>query len=104
MYNFGVALTLGKLTTTVDYGVGFNDFGTNTDISFLTLGAEYRLLNFIPIRVGTRRGGDFSAAYSAGIGLDFRFLELTFGASTVSSDADKGTSLAFAWSGLVLRF
>lgn len=104
MYNFGVALTLGKLTTTVDYGVGFNDFGTNTDISFLTLGAEYRLLNFIPIRVGTRRGGDFSAAYSAGIGLDFRFLELTLGASTVSSDADKGTSLAFAWSGLVLRF
>lgn len=104
MYNFGVALTLGKLTATADYGVGFNDFGTNTEISYLTLGAEYRLLNFIPIRVGTRRGGDYSAAYSAGLGLDFRFLELTFGASTVSSDADKGTSLAFAWSGLVIRF
>jgi hypothetical protein len=104
MYNFGVALTLGKLTATADYGVGFNDFGTNTEISYLTLGAEYRLLNFIPIRVGTRRGGDYSAAYSAGLGLDFRFLELTLGASTVSSDADKGTSLAFAWSGLVIRF
>lgn len=104
MYNFGASLTLGKLTTTLDYGVGFNDFGTNTEVSYLTLGAEYRLLNFIPIRVGTRRGGDYSAAYSAGLGLDFRFLELTLGASTVSSDADKGTSLAFAWSGLVIRF
>ncbi len=104
MYNFGASLTLGKLTATADYGVGFNDLGYNTKISYVTLGAEYRLLNFIPIRVGTRRGGDYSAAYSAGLGVDFRFLELTLGASTVSSDSDKGTTLAFAWSGLVFRF
>lgn len=104
MINIGAALTLGKLTTTVDFGSGLNDFGTNTKVSFLTLGAEYRLLNFIPIRIGTRVGADAATAYSAGIGLDFRFFEMTLGASTVENTAKEGSTLAAAWSGLVFRF
>ncbi len=102
MYNFGAALTLGKLTTTVDYGYAANEVGRNIKGSSLTLGLEYRFLNFIPIRMGTRYGGT-SNAYSFGAGLDFRNIDLTFGAMTVS-DATEGTDLAFAWSGLVLRF
>jgi hypothetical protein len=104
MYNFGAALTLGKLTTTLDYGFGFNNIGTNSRRSALTLGAQYRLLGFIPIRVGTRLGGYSSAAYSAGIGLDFRFLEFTVAASTVANSEKHGSSATVAWSGLVIRF
>ncbi len=104
MYNFGAALTLGKLTTTLDYGFGFNDVGTNSKRSALTLGAEYRFLGIIPVRVGTRVGGYSSATYSAGIGLDLRFLELTFAGSMVADSKSSGSSVAVAWSGLVLRF
>lgn len=104
MYNFGAALTLGKLTTTLDYGFGFNDVGTNSRRSALTLGAEYRLLGIIPIRFGTRIGGYSSSTYSAGIGLDLRFLELTFAGSTVANSGENGSSAAVAWSGLLIRF
>lgn len=104
MYNFGAALSLGKLTTTLDYGFGFNDIGTNTKNSVVTLGAEYRLLNFIPIRVGTRRGGYTSASYSAGFGVDLRFFEFTFAAATVANSGENGSSATVAWSGLVFRF
>ncbi|RNC86120.1 MAG: hypothetical protein ED557_00240 [Balneola sp.] len=104
MYNFGAALTLGKLTTTLDYGFGFNDVGTNSRRSALTLGAQYRLLGFIPIRVGTRLGGYSSASYSAGIGLDFRFLELTVAASMANNSGSNGNSVTAAFSGLVIRF
>ena len=104
MYNFGAALTLGKLTTTLDYGVGFNDLGRNTTVSRANLGLEYRLLNFIPIRFGTRIGGDSSPTYSAGFGFDFRFIDLTFAASTVTTSADTGSSYTVAMSGLSVRF
>ncbi len=104
MYNFGAALTLGKLTTTLDYGFGFNDVGTNSRRSVLTLGAQYRFLGFIPVRFGTRLGGYSSAAYSAGIGLDFKFLELTVAASSVANSGSNGNSITAAFSGLVIRF
>lgn len=104
MYNFGAALTLGKLTTTLDYGVGFNDLGRNTKVSRANLGLEYRLFNFIPLRFGTRIGGESAATYSAGFGFDFRFLDFTFAASTVKSGSDGGSSYGVAMSGLVIRF
>tara|TARA_R110000868_G_scaffold37111_4_gene131377 strand:- start:67005 stop:68516 length:1512 start_codon:yes stop_codon:yes gene_type:complete len=104
MYNFGAALTLGKLTTTLDYGFGFNDVGTNSKRSALTLGTEYRFFGILPVRFGTRVGGYSSATYSAGLGLDLRFLELTFAASTVANSGENGSSAAVAWSGLLIRF
>lgn len=104
MYNFGAALTLGKLTTTLDYGFGFNDIGTNTKRSSLTLGTEYRLLGFIPIRLGTRLGGYSSRTYSAGFGVDLKVLEFTFAAQSVANTTEFGSSAAFAWSGLLIRF
>ncbi len=104
MYNFGAALSLGKLTATLDYGFGFNNNGTNSKKSSVSTGLEYRLLNFIPIRVGYRVGGYSSASYSAGFGLDFRFFEFTFAAAQVANSTSNGTSATVAWSGLVIRF
>ncbi len=104
MYNFGASLTMGKLTTSADYGVGFNESGNNSKRSTLNLGLEYRFLGMIPLRFGTRVGGYSSTVYSAGAGLDLNFLELSFSASIVGKDTENGGSVAAAFSGLVLRF
>ncbi|MEQ8525297.1 DUF5723 family protein [Gracilimonas sp.] len=104
MYNFGASLEMGKLLLALDYGIGFNKNGLNSDRSVLSLGAQYRLFGFVPIRVGTRVGGYSSASYSAGIGLDFNFLEFTVGASNVGNSENFGSSAGVAWSGILLRF
>ena len=102
--NLGAHLTMGKLSTSIDYSVGFNGNSTSSQFSSLTLGAEYRLLNFIPLRVGVRNGGFSSRVYTAGAGIDFRFLELTFAAAIPSTEDRNGSAVAAAWSGLVFRF
>lgn len=104
IYNFGASLTMGKLTTVIDYGFGFNNTGTNSKRSTLNLGAEYRFFGILPVRVGTRVGGYSSAAYSAGIGLDLSFLELSASVATVKNSENNGSSAAIAMSGLVIRF
>lgn len=104
MYNFGASLVLGKLTTSVDFGYGFNDSGTNAKGSTMNLGIEYRLLGLVPLRFGTRVGGYSSTVYSAGAGLDLNFIELSAGLSVVGNDTENGGSIATAFSGLMLRF
>ncbi|MDZ7806610.1 MAG: DUF5723 family protein [Gracilimonas sp.] len=104
MYNFGASLEMGKLLVALDYGFGFNNQGINSRRSVLNLGAQYRLFGFVPIRAGTTIGGYSSAAYSAGIGLDFDFLEFTVGASNVADSRNSGGSATAAWSGFVIRF
>ncbi|WP_245550379.1 DUF5723 family protein [Gracilimonas tropica] len=104
MFNFGTSLEIGNLLVAIDYGVGFNTNGLNSDRSTLSLGAQYKVLGFIPLRVGTRVGGYSSTTYSAGIGLDFNNFELTVGASSVSNSEKRGASIGAAWSGLVIRF
>ncbi len=104
MYNFGASLEMGNLLLALDYGVGFNNNSINSSRSFMSLGVQYRLLGFIPLRVGTRVGGYSSTAYSAGIGLDLGFLEFTVGASNVANSEKSGSSAGAAWSGLVFRF
>jgi len=104
MYNFGASLVMGKLTTSLDYGFGFNESGTNRKKSVLNLGLEYRLLGLIPLRFGTRMGGYSSTVYSAGAGLDLNFLELSAGLSVVGNDKENGGAIATAFSGLLIRF
>ncbi len=104
MYNFGAAITAGKLMLAIDYGFGFNNNGTNSKRSSLNLGAEYRLLGFMPLRVGTRMGGYSAAAYTAGLGLDFNYFELTVSGSIVNNSKENGGSATGVWSGLVFRF
>lgn len=104
MFNFGTSLEMGRLLVAIDYGVGFNNNGINSDRSTVSIGAQYKLFGFIPFRVGTRMGGYSSAAYSAGFGLDFNNFEFTFGASSVANSEKNGSSLGAAWSGLIIRF
>ncbi len=104
MYNFGASLDVGKLMLAADFGFGFNNSGVNSKRSSLVLGAEYRFLNFIPLRVGTKMGGYSSAAYSIGTGLDFNIFEFTVAASLVKNSKNNGADIAAAYSGLVFRF
>ena len=102
--NLGGLLQLGKLGISADITSSFRDVGFTEDETAFALGAEYRLLKFIPIRAGIRTGGVASTVYSVGTGLDFRRLTFTLAVSSTGTDPDNGSTLGAAWSGLVLRF
>lgn len=103
-FSFGAALLVGKLTTSLDVSFGFNELGNNSKSSIMTLGAEYRFLDFIPIRLGTRLGGGTSTAFSFGTGVDIKNLEFSVSAMTVTDSSVGGAAATMAVSGLVLRF
>ncbi|MFH5831907.1 DUF5723 family protein [Halalkalibaculum sp. DA384] len=104
MLNFGAQLTMNKLSLSMDLGTGFVDRGINSKRASMTAGIEYRLLGFLPLRVGMRTGGYSSTSYSAGIGLAFNSFEFNVAASSVPNSMSNGTNLGAAWSGLVFRF
>lgn len=103
-FNIGFAYDIGKLTLAMDIGKGVNTLANNSTNTNISLGAEFRPIRAFPIRVGMRTGGYASNAYSFGTGLNFKNFELTFAAMTVANSESSGTSLAFAFSGLVFRF
>lgn len=103
-FNFGAAYDAGKFTVAFDIGKGFNELGTNSERTYFALGAEFRPVSFIPIRVGTRTGGFTSRANTFGTGVNLKNFEFTFAAMVVPNSEAYGTSVAFAFSGLVVRF
>ncbi len=104
MVNVGAQLILRKLSLSVDFSKGFEEWGTSSERLSFAGGIEYRLLGFLPLRVGMRKGGVSSTSYSAGAGIEFKHLELSIAASTVRDSGSYGSNAAAAWSGLVLRF
>ncbi|MDR8391840.1 DUF5723 family protein [Aliifodinibius sp. S!AR15-10] len=104
MINLGAQLTMGKLSFSMDLGKGFDDQGINSKRVSLATGLEYRLLGFLPLRVGMRTGGYSSTTYTAGVGLNFNFFEFNVAAASVSDSMSNGTNVGAAWSGLVFRF
>ncbi|MDX1636945.1 MAG: DUF5723 family protein [Balneolaceae bacterium] len=104
MFNFGAQLTMNKLSVSVDLGTGFVDRSINTKRVSLATGVEYRLLGFIPLRVGMRNGGHSSTSYSAGIGIALNSFELSVAASSVANSSQHGSNVGAALSGLVFRF
>lgn len=102
--NIGGLLQLGKLGLSADITSSFRDVGFTEDETAFALGAEYRLLNFIPLRAGIRTGGVASTVYSVGTGIDLRHLTFTLAVSSTGTNPNNGSTLGAAWSGLVLRF
>lgn len=102
--HFGTHLQAGKLSFAVDLTKGVNEAGMNTSRVAAGVGAEYKLLNFIPLRAGYRTGGLTSSSVTAGTGLEFRNFEFTVGALIVPDSQNRGTSYGGAWSGLLFRF
>lgn len=102
--NFGAHLQAGKLGFSFDLQKGLYETGMNSPRLALGLGAEYKLLNIIPLRAGYRTGGMTSSSLTFGTGLELRNLEFTVGALTVPNSENRGTGVGGAWSGLVVRF
>ena len=102
--NFGTQLQLGKLGFAFDLQKGLYEIGMNSPRLALGLGAEYKLLNMVPLRAGYRTGGLTSSSLTFGTGIELRNFEFTIAGLTVPNSENRGSGIGGAWSGLVIRF
>jgi hypothetical protein len=68
--NVGVGGTSGKLLWGLDWNQGFKRAPGASTKPRLSLGAEYPLISFLPIRLGYTMGGDNPTAFAFGSGLN----------------------------------
>ena len=68
----------GHLLLAFEYAQGFNESLGNTTKPRISLGAEYRIIPFLPLRTGLVLGGNDKARWAFGFGLDFRVVTLDF--------------------------
>lgn len=61
----------GKMLLAFDYTQGLNSSMGNATNPRLSLGVEYRLISFLPLRTGLSMGGGDGVRWAAGFGLDF---------------------------------
>ena len=66
----------GRLLLAAEYAQGFNESLGNTTKPRISLGAEYRVIPFLPLRTGFMFGGGDNVRWTFGFGMDFRFLTL----------------------------
>jgi len=100
----GSYLQVGKLSVALDLVKGFNDVGMNSKRLAMGIGAEYKLLSIIPLRVGYQTGGLTSSRITAGLGLELRNFEFTVGGMSVPNSQNRGSGAGAVWSGLLFRF
>jgi hypothetical protein len=65
----------GKLLLAFDYTQGFNESLGNTKKARFSLGMEYRIIPFVPIRTGLVLGGGDKARWAFGFGFNFKFFD-----------------------------
>ncbi len=68
----------GSMLFAFDYNQGLNSSMGNITAPRFSMGVEYRLIPFIPIRTGVSFFGDVGVRWGFGFGLDFYFLSLDF--------------------------
>jgi len=66
----------GKLLLAFDYTQGLNNSLGNTTIPRFSLGAEYRVIRFIPIRTGLAVGGGDGVHWALGTGFNSHYFSL----------------------------
>jgi hypothetical protein len=104
IFKIGIARNYKKLTWAIDWEQGTSNNTTQAVTPRIGAGLEYRLVNFLPVRVGTAFGGDRGSVYSAGFGAYIGPFHLDFAAANNGSfnpNATKGAYFAFA---MGLRF
>lgn len=97
--NIGLAKTSGKLLWGIDWVQGFRAAAGSSTKPRLTMGAEYPLVSFLPIRAGFMTGGDRNTAFSFGSGVSFMGFYLdaaVITGSTLSVYSAKGANLALS--------
>ena len=63
-----------KMLLAFDYTQGLNSSMGNVTQPRISLGMEYRVISFLPLRTGFSIGGKEGASWAAGFGLDFRYV------------------------------
>jgi len=104
MIHLGAYLKYGQLGVMLDYAEGMNKIGMNSTNSSISTGVEYKLFNFIPLRLGYRTGGKSSNSFSLGTGIEFRNFQLEAGIMTVKDSHSRGYNVTTAISSLLLFF
>lgn len=95
----GLANTSGKFIWAVDYLQGFKLAAGSSSKPRLALGAEYRIINLIPMRAGYSLGGGKGSLFSGGIGFDLSLFYLDLAVSNQSIfnfEASKGVYVAIS--------
>ena len=95
--NVGFAKTSGKLLWSVDWVQGLETTPGISTKPVLGIGAEYVALGLLPLRAGYSVGGDRSAAFSFGSGLNFLGFYLdaaVFTGSSMTLYSSKGANFA----------
>jgi hypothetical protein len=98
-FKVGLARTAGSLLWAVDWEQGFKRGAGCSSEPRVSAGAEYRLLNCLPMRAGFGLGGKQGTTYAAGLGVEFLVVHLDFAAANynaVSGYAGKGLNLAIS--------
>ena len=79
-FNFGQSNFPGTLLLALDINQGFNDMPGNTTKPRVSIGAEWKPMNWIPyLRTGFSFGGLYGFHWSAGLGIDAGVLEFNLG-------------------------
>ena len=68
----------GHLLLAFEYAQGLNESLGNTTKPRLSIGSEYRIIPFLPLRTGFLIGGDDHLRWSFGFGLGSRNVSLDF--------------------------
>jgi len=85
-YQFNETLVPGSLLLAIDYDQGFNNLPGNSKYPLLSLGAEWKPMDWIPyIRTGFSFNADFGINWSAGLGIDINVVEIHIASSTMQS-------------------
>ncbi len=75
----------GELELALGYNQGFNNGVNNTTFPLLSIGAEWKPTEIIPIRSGIVLGGFDGIAWSFGFGIDARFVEFNLATSNITT-------------------
>jgi hypothetical protein len=87
-----------KLLVELDWVKGDNNLPGNTTSSIFSLGSEYFVLNFLPLRAGVSAGGPEDWAISLGAGLKLKNVVIDIAAYGINN-AILNKRLSFALSG-----
>jgi hypothetical protein len=104
MLQYGARLFLNRWSISVAMENSLNQAGVYSPRNSFSAGLEYNLLGFLPLRAGIRTGANTGTIYSAGLGLEFRHLELSAAVASTGSAPNGGSDAALALSGIVIKF
>lgn len=93
----GLAKTAGNLLWAVDWEQGFKRAAGSSTTPRISAGAEFRPMNFLPLRAGLAIGGRQGTTFAGGIGFDFAAFNLDLAAANYQAIVGpSGKGLNFA--------